>query len=110
MIELIGPHRLHHADVIGQPGHFGNARPYSLEGQNLIVQHMSVVKSYQVTPRVLFTFTTAISNLFNHPSFYGVQSNISTSNFGAFTSICGLQTTNESAAQRQITFSGRFSF
>lgn len=91
-------------------GHLGNARPYSLEGQNLNVQHLSVVKTYPITQRVNFTFTSAISNLFNHPSFYGVQSNISTPNFGKYTSIFGLQTSNESAAQRQITFSGKFSF
>lgn len=98
------------AFVLPQSGHFGNARPFSLEGQNLIMQHLSVVKSYKITPRVLFTFTTAVSNLFNHPGFNGAQTNISTSNFGAFTSIFGLQTSNESAAQRQITFQGKFSF
>jgi len=98
------------AFALPSSGRYGTARPYSLEGQDLIVQHLSVNKAFPITERVTFTFMSAISNLFNHPAFYGVQSNISTSNFGAFTSIFGLQTTNESAAQRQITFAGKFSF
>ena len=76
------------------------------EGQGLTVQHLSVVKTYPVTQRVHFTFTAAVSNLFNHPTFYGVQSNFENPQFGKFTSTVGLQTTNESAAQRQITFAG----
>lgn len=98
------------AFALPQPGHFGNALPYSLEGQGLNVQHLSVIKRFPIRDRVSFVFTTAISNLLNHPHFYGAQSNISTSNFGAFTSQYGLQTTNESAAQRQVSFYGRIEF
>lgn len=98
------------AFALPQAGHFGNALPYSLEGQWIDSQHLSVVKAMKITERVKFTFTAAISNLFNHPAFYGVQSNISTPNFGAYTSTFGLQTSNESAAQRQMTFGGRVSF
>jgi hypothetical protein len=93
-----------------EPGHFGTALPYSLEGQGLNVQHLSVVKRFPIKDHVSFVFTSAVSNLLNHPAFYGVQSNISTSNFGAFTSQYGLQTTNESAAQRQFSFYGRIEF
>ncbi|HZY63607.1 MAG TPA: TonB-dependent receptor [Edaphobacter sp.] len=91
-------------------GRFGNALPYSLKGQWINSQHLSVVKTLPITERLKFTFTAAISNLFNHPAFYGVQTNISTPNFGAYTSTFGLQTSNESAAQRQVTFGGKLSF
>jgi hypothetical protein len=98
------------AFALPQPGRFGNALPYSLEGQGLNVQHLSVIKRFPIGDRASFVFTTAVANLFNHPHFYGVQGNISTSNFGAFTSQYGLQTTNESAAQRQVSFYGRIEF
>jgi hypothetical protein len=91
-------------------GRFGNALPYSLEGQPLNVQHLSIVKRFRITDRVSYTATAEASNLLNDPQFYGVQSNISTPGFGAFTSTFGLQTSNEAAAQRQITFSGRIDF
>lgn len=98
------------AFALPQAGRYGNALPFSLEGQGLNVQHLSVIKRFPIKDKVSFVFTGAVSNLFNHPEFYGVQSNISTSNFGAFTSQYGLQTTNESAAQRQISFYGRIEF
>jgi hypothetical protein len=91
-------------------GRFGDALPYSLEGQPLMVQHLSVKKKFRITERVSYTFTAAISNLLNHPSFYNVQTNISTAGFGTYTGTFGLQTSNESAAQRQITFQGRIEF
>lgn len=91
-------------------GRFGDALPYSLEGQPLNVHHLSIKKRFQITERVSYTLTGAISNLFNHPQFYGVQTNISTAGFGTYTSTFGLQTSNESAAQRQITFQGRIEF
>jgi hypothetical protein len=91
-------------------GRFGDALPFSLEGQPLNVQHLSIKKKFRITERVSYTFTAAISNLFNHPSFYNVQTNISTAGFGTYTGTFGLQTSNESAAQRQITFQGRIEF
>lgn len=98
------------AFAVPAQGRFGNALPYSLEGQAVVSQHLSVVKTLPITDRVNFTFTAAISNLLNHPGMYGIQTNISTPNFGAYTSTYGLQTSNESAAQRQVTFGGRISF
>ncbi len=91
-------------------GRFGDALPYSLEGQPINVQHLSIKKRFKITDKLSYTMTAAISNLLNHPSFYGVQTNTSTAGFGTFTSTYGLQTSNESAAQRQITFMGRFEF
>lgn len=91
-------------------GHFGNAKPFSLKGEDLNVQHLSILKKFPLTERASFTFVAAISNLLNHPYFNNAQLNISTNNFGAFTSVPNTQGSNESAAQRLITLSGRIDF
>ena len=41
------------------------------------MQHLSVAKSVPITERVRFTFTTAISNVLNHPNFLPPAANIS---------------------------------
>ena len=57
------------AFAVPQPNHFGNALPNSLESQNLYVTHLSIVKTTPITERAKFTFTTQMSNLFNHAQF-----------------------------------------
>jgi len=52
------------------PGRFGNAGLNTLTGPRLNVHHLSVAKTFPLTERVGMTFTTAISDLFNHAHFY----------------------------------------
>ena len=72
-----------------QPGHFGNSAPFVLVGQGINVHHLSLVKKFHLTERVGFTFTAAISDLFNHPHFQNPDAtrNISNPDPGKFTAL-----------------------
>ena len=49
------------------------------------VQHLSLAKGFHITERIKTTLTGAFSNLFNHPHFSGINTNISNPNPGMFT-------------------------
>lgn len=99
------------AFAVPQPGHFGNALPFSLQSEPLDVHHLSIIKEVPITDRVRFTFTTAFSNIFNHPYFSPPSGNIVVGNGGdAFFSQAGVFSSLERAAPRQITFKGGFTF
>jgi hypothetical protein len=91
-------------------GRFGDALPNSLVGQPLNVHHLSIAKSFRITERVTYTFTAAISNLFNHPTFNTPLANISAAGTGSFTSTVGVFGSNERAGPRQIALKARFEF
>ncbi|MBZ5580837.1 MAG: carboxypeptidase regulatory-like domain-containing protein [Acidobacteriia bacterium] len=67
-------------------GRFGDASPNCLQGYGIAVQHLSVAKQFRITERLRFTLTGAFSNLFNHPHFASINTNISNPNPGMFTS------------------------
>ena len=67
-------------------GRFGDASPNSLEGYGINVQHLSLAKTFHITERFRTTLTGAFSNLFNHPHFQSINTNISNPNPGMFTS------------------------
>ena len=73
------------AFAVPQKGYFGNASPNSLEGYGIKVQHISFAKGFQITERLRATFTGSLSNMFNHPHFQGINTNISNPNPGMFT-------------------------
>lgn len=98
------------AFAVPQPGHFGNALPNSLEGQNLYQTHVSLTKSTAITERVHFLFMAQISNVFNHPQFLTPSGNISVSGGNQFTSQFGTFDSLEGGQVRQITFLGGFTF
>lgn len=98
------------AFAIPQSGHFGNALPYSLEGQHLYQTHLSLTKSVAITERLHFNFVTQISNLFNHPQFLTPSGDISVPGGNQFTSQYGTFDSLESGQVRQITFLGGFTF
>jgi len=98
------------AFAVPQTGHFGDARPNSLEGQHLYQTHLSYTKSTAITERVHFNFVTQISNIFNHPQFLTPSGNISVAGGNQFTSQYGTFDSLESGQQRQITFLGGFTF
>ena len=50
------------------------------------VQHISFAKGFQITERLRATFTGSLSNMFNHPTFQSINTNISNPNPGMFTS------------------------
>ncbi|MCL4402682.1 MAG: TonB-dependent receptor, partial [Acidobacteria bacterium] len=58
-------------------GRFGNAGVNILEGPGYNMQDISVAKTFPITERWRFTFTTAFSNAFNHPNFTPPAANIS---------------------------------
>jgi hypothetical protein len=74
------------AFAVPPKGRFGNASPNSLEGYGIKVQHLSVAKNFRITERLKTTLTGAFSNLFNHPHFQGINTNISNPSPGMFTS------------------------
>lgn len=59
-------------------GRFGNSGMNILEGPGYHMHNLSIAKSFLITERVKFTFTSAVTNLFNHPNFTTPPSNIST--------------------------------
>ncbi|HYM11170.1 MAG TPA: TonB-dependent receptor, partial [Bryobacterales bacterium] len=87
------------------PGHFGDSGAYVLEGPGYNMQHMSVAKTFNLTERFKFTFTTAFSNLFNHPNFVAPASNISVP--GSVGVVSGLR---DGSPARQIELRGRVDF
>jgi hypothetical protein len=68
-------------------GRYGNAGANTLVGQGINVYHLSLVKRFRLTERLGFTFTSAISDLFNHPHFQNPQNNISNPDPGKFTAL-----------------------
>lgn len=98
------------AFAVPATGHFGDARPNSLEGQHLYQTHLSITKSTAITERVHFNFITQISNIFNHPQFLVPSGNISEAGGNQFISQYGTFDSLESGQQRQITFQGGFTF
>jgi Carboxypeptidase regulatory-like domain/TonB dependent receptor len=98
------------AFAVPQPGHFGNARPFSIEGQHLYQTHLSVTKNMAITERVHFLFISQISNIFNHPQFLNPTGNISVAGGNQFTTQFGTFNSLESGQHRQITFLGGFTF
>ncbi len=98
------------AFAVPQPGHFGNALPNSLEGQNLYVTNLSLTKSLPITERIHFIFTSQMANLFNHPQFLLPSGNISVPGGNQFTTQLGVFDSLEGGQQRQITFLGGFTF
>ncbi len=74
------------AFAVPQKGTFGDASPNSLEGYGIKVQHISFAKGFQITERLRATFTGSLSNMFNHPTFQSINTNISNPNPGMFTS------------------------
>jgi len=98
------------AFAVPPQGRFGNALPYSLTGQSLSLQHLSVVKKFRISEKVSYTLTAAVSNLFNHPTFTAPLGNISVPGTGAFTSVVGVFSSPEKGEPRQVTFKGRIEF
>ena len=90
-------------------GRFGNARVASLLGPRLNVHHLSVAKTFPLTERVGMTFTTAISDIFNHPHFNDPDTYINASDVGQLLSARG-DYEPEKAGHRQISFKLRFDF
>lgn len=51
-------------------GRFGNAKPGIINGPGENVHDLSLAKTFLVTERIKATFSSEISNLFNHPQFW----------------------------------------
>ena len=86
-------------------GGFGNSGANVLEGPGYHMHHLSVAKSFPITERVKFTFTSAFTNLFNHPNFRNPASNIS--NPG---SVGVINSVREGGKSRRIELRGRIDF
>ena len=91
------------------PGRFGNAGLNTLTGPRLNVHHLSVAKTFPLTERVGMTFTTAISDLFNHPHFYDPDTYIQNGDAGQLI-YARADYEPEKAGHRQISFKLRFDF
>jgi hypothetical protein len=88
-------------------GRYGNCAANSLETYGVRVVHMSAAKTFKITERVKSTFTAQMSNLFNHPNYMSVNTNISAANFGMFTAVAP-QYMPEKTGYRQIDMKLRF--
>jgi hypothetical protein len=67
-------------------GYFGNAAPGSIIGPGVVNFDMALYKDFKVKEYVTFQFRAEAFNIFNHPSFSGVQTAYGAGNFGAVTS------------------------
>jgi hypothetical protein len=85
-------------------GRYGNSGVNFLEGPGYNMQHASIAKTFAITERFKFTFTTAFANAFNHPNFALPASNISSTNAGIVSSLA------EGAKARHIELRGRIDF
>jgi len=70
-----------------QPGHFGNAGAYSIEGQSLISSDLSINKSFALTERVRFNLLGAASDVFNRAHFNSLSTTLSSATAGQYTSV-----------------------
>jgi hypothetical protein len=95
------------------PGRFGNAHVNSLIGPGLNVHHLSIAKTFRLTERVGMTFTSMISDLFNHPNFYDPDTYLNNGYAGGDTSqliYARADYEPEKAGHRQISFKLRVEF
>lgn len=90
--------------AVPKPGNFGNSGNNILEGPGYNMQHLSIAKTFSISERFKFTFTSAISNAFNHPNFANPAANISSTDVGV---VGGLV---EGAKGRHIELRGRIDF
>lgn len=90
--------------VLPPLGRWGNAGTNILEGPGYNMQHASVAKTFAITERIKFTFTTAFANAFNHPNFAIPSANISATDVGYVSSLV------EGAKGRHIELRGRIDF
>ncbi len=91
--------------TVPTPGTLGNSGAFVLEGPGYNMQHVSIAKTFSITERLKFTFTTAASNVLNHPNFALPAGNISSP--GTVGVISGLAPGGES---REIELRGRIDF
>lgn len=91
--------------VAPPPGRFGNAGTNFLEGPGYNMQDISISKTFNLTERFKFTFTTAAANAFNHANFVVPSANISAP--GSVGVISGVL---DGAPARQIELRGRIDF
>ena len=75
------------AFAVPPKGRFGNSGVNTLVGQGINVHHLSLAKRFRLTERVGFTFTSAISDIFNHPHFQNPRNNISDPDPGKLTAL-----------------------
>jgi hypothetical protein len=87
-----------------KPGNFGNSGGNILEGPGYNMQHISIAKTFDITERLKFTFTSAFSNVLNHPNFANPSGNISATDVGV---VSGLV---EGSKGRHIEIRGRIDF
>jgi hypothetical protein len=86
-------------------GRLGNSGTNVLEGPGYNMHHLSVAKTFPITEGVRFTFTAAVSNVFNHPNFLPPAANIS-----APGSVGVVDSLAEGAKSRRIQLRGRIDF
>ena len=68
------------------------------------MQHASIAKTFNITERVRFTFTTALANAFNHPNLALPAANVSSTSAGFISALA------EGAKARHIELRGRIDF
>lgn len=90
-------------------GRYGNAHANTLLGPRLDVHHLSVFKSFPIAEKVNATFTSEISDIFNHPLFYDPDTYINAPDVGQLVYARG-DYEPEKAGHRQISFKLRFEF
>jgi hypothetical protein len=98
------------AFAVPQSGTFGNAKPNSLENQDLYLTHLGLLKIIPINQRVSFHFQTQISNLLNHPEFLPPSGDVTVAGGNQYTSQLGVFSSLERGTPRQITFQGAIRF
>ncbi|MGH9162947.1 MAG: hypothetical protein ACRD2X_23540 [Vicinamibacteraceae bacterium] len=97
------------AFAVPEPGRYGNSGVNVLEGQGLNVHHLSLAKKVRLSSGMTFTYTVAISNLFNHPHFLPARDDISTPGAGELFETVEVHAP-EKSSHRTIAMKLRFEF
>jgi hypothetical protein len=82
-------------------GQYGDAGRNIIIGPGTILFNLSVAKTFPFRDTKSLEFRATANNVFNHPNFSGIDTNMNSPTFGQVTSV---------ASMRQMQFSSRFRF
>ena len=89
------------AFIAPPPGQYGDAGRNIIIGPGTILFNLSVAKTFPFRDTKSLEFRATANNVFNHPNFSGIDTNMNSPTFGQVTSV---------ASMRQLQFLSRFRF
>jgi hypothetical protein len=89
------------AFIAPPPGQYGDAGRNIIIGPGTILFNMSVAKTFPFHETKSLEFRVTANNVFNHPNFSGIDTNMNSPTFGQVNAV---------ASMRQLLFLSRFRF